>query len=1164
MRKLWNTLIFYLAVVLGTIAAAQVPAPQLNLTGNIGCQGFPCLNSGTLVFASDANHTMTAQESSATGGIKITSGVSLTATRSLVIPSTFGKLQFVTIENASSGGQTINVCAGTGTVCGGGAPLPIPNGQSAAGVWFDGTNVIGTLTGGGGSGTVSGQANQTVPLATGTTAIGAQSHITEPGDGKTHITQPAQFDGSGPPISIPANKATSPAAGTAQLGTDSSGNLVVSENNGAQARICDSTNGVCAGSALTANVLNTDVGTSNFIGVGPSEGLVINGGYPEKLATLLGIPSGNWNINAIGSGSEPDWFSCSNSICNNAGLVIQNGAWPLTFPLGVTNLTKTLLFGGFNSVSAWSGSPTAAQLDYFRGHWLAWSILYGTPDAQKIAANNTTYCSTTGTWTAAGAGFPSGSLSNTSGSGSITCTFLYAKDAGMIFVKKVSDTATFTMTVNGSSVLDPSTSSTTIPASAPYTGSLGGTSDLYALTTGNTLAGGMTTIVLTVTASSGGNAVIVVAPVALSPLNNITNSPPVVIGLAPYQCNNGVPAGNCSAASNHTDAQINQARTQQINVANELRGLLNVGIFDMNAPNGMNANIVQDVGAVKQYTVTAGGSGFGTPVVTFFGGACTIQPTATGANLPTVSGGSLVTATYYVTTSGQCTSAPTVTITGGSGATATAAFDFDFVHPNEFSGALVAKLAQNAYNSAATVADKYTYAPASSGGSPGGSSGQIQYNNSGSFAGSAATITSGGAIAAPLVMNIADTTTTGNAPLYIGKASATGASALIYSSLGPNPPVANGGANFGYANMTGSVSSSNYGFTNIGGSGNGILFCNNSSLNTNAPLFGGCTSTNAGDVVTPLSAGLYSGTANLGGGSSTIPTIIASNPATGNIGVIVSESYAPSVSAQSLVLHAAGVSTAANNSVLFGFKYQGGSGSSQNWGFLGLLGSSGAFGVCSNGSIATALPYGGSATCPSTNAGDVTIPSGAAFNMNSDTGLSRDSAGVVDVGNGTAGDASGAIKAANVTDSALTSGHCVQAGTGGLLTTIAQPCNLVRSQDYYWNIQGVLFATSTMLGPTHLAPYTPSSFDTVMTARLSGTISCSVAPVIQLMDLGTSPTTVYGSATSVASLTTGTSDGVYSVTWATGSSIISGHYYGIGFSAGTCATAPTFDISATW
>jgi hypothetical protein len=44
--------------------------------------------------------------------------------------------------------------------------------------------------------------------------------------------------------------------------------------------------------------------------------------------------------------------------------------------------------------------------------------------------------------------------------------------------------------------------------------------------------------------------------------------------------------------------------------------------------------------------------------------------------------------------------------------------------------------------------------------------------------------------------------------------------------------------------------------------------------------------------------------------------------------------------------------------------------------------------------------------------GSIYMPSGNAVQWNGDTGVSRDSAGVVDVGNGTAGNASGAINAA--------------------------------------------------------------------------------------------------------------------------------------------------------
>jgi hypothetical protein len=138
----------YLRLIVFLIAATipvagQIPAPQLNLSGNIGCQGFPCLNNGTLVFSSDANRTMTAQESSATGGIKVTSTVALTATRNLIIPA--GNFQFLAIENATTGGQSIQVVGQSGT------GVTIANGSSAT-VWFDGTNMVQTGSyGGGGS-----------------------------------------------------------------------------------------------------------------------------------------------------------------------------------------------------------------------------------------------------------------------------------------------------------------------------------------------------------------------------------------------------------------------------------------------------------------------------------------------------------------------------------------------------------------------------------------------------------------------------------------------------------------------------------------------------------------------------------------------------------------------------------------------------------------------------------------------------------------------------------------------------------------------------------------------------------------------------------------------------------------------------------------------------
>ena len=144
-----------LAVIAFTLAAAfcltalclhgQIVAPQVPLTGNIGPAGpFPVLNSGTLVFASDANHTMVNPEWSATN-LKVTSGVSLTGTRNLITPA--GKFFFGAIENATTGGQAIQIIGVSGT------GVTIANGTTVS-VWNDGTNYVQVGTAGGGGGSV--------------------------------------------------------------------------------------------------------------------------------------------------------------------------------------------------------------------------------------------------------------------------------------------------------------------------------------------------------------------------------------------------------------------------------------------------------------------------------------------------------------------------------------------------------------------------------------------------------------------------------------------------------------------------------------------------------------------------------------------------------------------------------------------------------------------------------------------------------------------------------------------------------------------------------------------------------------------------------------------------------------------------------------------------
>lgn len=116
------------------ILFSQIAAPQIPFAGNIGSQGpFALFNSGTLQFASDANHTMVNPEWSALG-IRVTSSVSLTATRSLITPA--GRFTFI-VENATTGGQAITVIGPSG------AGVTIPNGQTAT-VWNDGTNYVQT------------------------------------------------------------------------------------------------------------------------------------------------------------------------------------------------------------------------------------------------------------------------------------------------------------------------------------------------------------------------------------------------------------------------------------------------------------------------------------------------------------------------------------------------------------------------------------------------------------------------------------------------------------------------------------------------------------------------------------------------------------------------------------------------------------------------------------------------------------------------------------------------------------------------------------------------------------------------------------------------------------------------------------------------------------
>lgn len=158
--RLLKPLILALFGLLASVGLAQIPAPQINLSGNIGCQGFPCLNNGILPLSTDANHTMTAQETSALA-VNFTSSVSLTATRNMIYPAgRFG----LDACNFTTGGQSIQIIGVSGS------GVMIANG-SCTRVWNNGTNFLQIGASGGGAGFPFLLGSTSIPGTTTVTAV---------------------------------------------------------------------------------------------------------------------------------------------------------------------------------------------------------------------------------------------------------------------------------------------------------------------------------------------------------------------------------------------------------------------------------------------------------------------------------------------------------------------------------------------------------------------------------------------------------------------------------------------------------------------------------------------------------------------------------------------------------------------------------------------------------------------------------------------------------------------------------------------------------------------------------------------------------------------------------------------------------------------------------
>jgi hypothetical protein len=526
--------------------------------------------------------------------------------------------------------------------------------------------------------------------------------------------------------------------------------------------------------SLVNNLLVNSPSTGLFFSNADSIGLPLNG-YPAQLATLLGIPSGHQTINSIGSASLPDWLSCATTAGCSAGgaYPYQIGTFPLTFPLGVTTNAKAVLEAGYNDLSNMGGTPSNNQLSYWAGGLKAWSLVYALPDIQKLTASAN--CTTTGTWTSVsavpgGSGtFPAGTIETSTPGATLVCTGYNATEAGIIGYKYTSSTtATYTVSVVNagatSNVADPYTTSTTLNQTAYYTTAWGGLANLYAIGQSG-LGGGYTTITLT-TASNSSDPVIVVAPYFISPSSVPQNAPAVEWALESRAgCN-----GTCSTVSGtlHNDSNTNIMRAAQVSVVNDLRSNgLNISYFDPNAtPTGYNSSDTAQTTKLTSFSISGGGSGFtgSTSIPTFSG--CTINPVAAPI---TISGGALVTGTYYTTSEGSCLGA-TITATfsgGGTGVSYTATATSDGTHPNQTGQANFAAAALVNLNSAADTQDHFLpiTAPTSGG-----------CTNNCTFTGQ--TTLSGGSTEAPLIV----TSSNSNGTVFGLSGTASGVHALGFQT----------------------------------------------------------------------------------------------------------------------------------------------------------------------------------------------------------------------------------------------------------------------------------------------------------------------------------------------------------------------------------------------